>query len=85
MDNLLIFLGVLGFGAVIISIHLISERSRRRKSGTAGVSEGESPVCAERRPGDRRSGEFVIFPLIVNRALIHEDRRTLPDRRLISA
>jgi len=87
MDNLLILLGVLGFGAVIISIHVFAQASRTYQLDRTRVADdGELDAgYKERRPGDRRSGELIVFPLIVGGTLIHEDRRTLPDRRMVAA
>jgi len=84
MDNLLILLGVLGFGAIIISIHVFADASRAYEHGFDG--RGGSNGFRERAPGDRRSGKLVVFPLtLANNNLIHEDRRTLTDRRVASA
>lgn len=82
MDTLLILLGVLGFGAIIIAIHVFSVGTDSSLFGPE--REDVSPPAADtahRRPGDRRSRRVVTFPLLINGKLVAEDRRILPDRR----
>jgi len=85
MDVVLIILGVLGLGAIIVSAwvfmvaarNYVTDDSEQRRPGG-----GTSPhQLVERSPTDRRSGQPVTFPLIVNGILIEQDRRVLPDRR----
>ena len=86
MDVVLIILGVLGLGAIIISVYVFTvsarnyvssdEQSRRRVQAPPARKH-----LVQRRPTDRRSGKQVVFPLTVNGVVVPEDRRHLPDRR----
>ncbi|NQX87752.1 MAG: hypothetical protein HRT77_03710 [Halioglobus sp.] len=86
MDVILIILGLLGFGAIIISTYVFMVAARsyvsddqlpfRGKANDAGLRS-----LVPRRPVDRRRGSPVSFPLTVNGILIAKDRRVLPDRR----
>lgn len=85
MDALLITLGILGFGAILISAYVFTVAARTyvseedKKYGRANGSASYHMVT--RRPDDRRSGQPVSFPLTVNGLLITHDRRVLADRR----
>lgn len=87
MDALLITLGILGFGAILISAYVFTVAARNyvsdddKKYGRRG--RGTSPYhMVTRSLGDRRSGQPVAFPLTVNGILITHDRRVQIDRRL---
>ena len=83
MDAVLIILGIMGFGAIIVSAYVftvaarnyVSEEDRRHGRGPAPYN------IVERSTVDRRSGRPVTFPLTVNGILITQDRRVLPERR----
>lgn len=86
MDVILIILGVMGFGAIVISTYVFMVAARNYVSddeqpfgGHAEKPSGRAFV--ERSPADRRQGNPVTFPLAVNGILIEQDRRVLPDRR----
>jgi hypothetical protein len=87
MDSLLIFLGIFGLGAIIVSVHVITVAGREYESDRSSVINDAPLTDGQgcRREGDRRNGEVVIFPLAVKGTLIREDRRILPDRRLATA
>lgn len=79
MDTLLILLGVIGFGAIIISVHVFSAG---QEVYDEDLSEGATGAgVRERNGGNRRSGLEVVFPLLVNGTMVNEDRRSRPDRR----
>lgn len=87
MDVILIVLGVLGFGAVVVSTYVFTVAARtyvsdehRRPRGNGGASQPRQQVV--RNPNDRRSGRPVTFPLTVNSILIANDRRSGTDRRM---
>ena len=87
MDVVLIVLGVLGFGAIVIAAYVFTVAARNYVSAEDknhrqnGASLSDKRLIA-RRADDRRSNKPVQFPLTVNGALIAEDRRHLPDRRI---
>ena len=88
MDVLLIMLGVLGFGAVVISTYVFTVAARTYVSDDHIRYRHASPQLPRsrvvvRNPVDRRSNRPVTFPLTVNGILIAEDRRKLPDRRTL--
>jgi hypothetical protein len=89
MDTLLILLGILGFGAIIVSVHVISSASGAYDMAEVPVPEASferSPQhFVERHRHDRRVGRAVVFPLTIGGMFIHEDRRVLPDRRTVAA
>jgi hypothetical protein len=83
MNTVLIILGILGGGAVLIATYVFIVAAR------AYVSEGSALTCStraqeylDRGASDRRSGEGIDFPLVVNGIVIPKDRRKRPDRRL---
>lgn len=86
MDALLITLGILGFGAILISAYVFTVAARNyvseddKKYGRRGSGTSPYHVVA-RSLQDRRSGQTVAFPLTVNGILITHDRRVLADRR----
>jgi len=87
MDVILIILGVMGFGAIVISacVFLIAARnyvSNDQLPFLPGSREPAQRAFVERSSTDRRKGNPVTFPLAVNGILIAQDRRILPDRRL---
>jgi hypothetical protein len=77
MDTLLILLGVLGFAAIIISLHVFSADADRE---VYGDDSSESHVRG-RAQGDRRSGFESVFPLLINGIMVNKDRRLRHDRR----
>ena len=86
MDVVLIILGILGFGAILISAYIFTVAARNYVSdddknyarrGLGTMADGK----IKRSPSDRRSGQPVTFPLTVNGALIAQDRRLIPERR----
>ena len=92
MDTVLLVLGILGFGAVVIAAYVFTVAARNY------VSEHDStPEAGDANPGinafierslrDRRQAVVVRpeFPITVNGALIPEDRRQMPERRLAAA
>lgn len=85
MDALLITLGILGFGAILISAYVFTVAARTyvsEEDRKYARSRGQAPhAMITRNPVDRRSGQPVSFPLTVNGLLITHDRRVLPDRR----
>jgi hypothetical protein len=83
MDAVLIILGVLGFGAIVVSAYVFTVAARNYVSDEDRPYANGRPerVLVERSPVDRRSGRPVTFPLTVNGILITQDRRKLPDRR----
>ena len=90
MDTILIVLGVLGIGAIVISAYVFTVAARHYVSdNNKGVrNPGDEPfgkILINRNPTDRRSGQAVTFPLMVNGTLIPQDRRVLPDRRMDAA
>jgi hypothetical protein len=86
MDTLLILLGILGFGAVMVAVHVFVDGSRSYEFDSAGVPDKEAwAEFTERSPVDRRRGDPVEFPLAVSGVLIQQDRRIVPVRRLAVA
>ena len=86
MDVVLIILGVLGLGAIIISVYVFTVSARNYvSSDEQGRRRVQAPPArkhlVQRRATDRRSGKQVVFPLTVNGVVVPEDRRHLPDRR----
>ncbi|MAT91608.1 MAG: hypothetical protein CME59_03315 [Halioglobus sp.] len=83
MDVVLITLGVLGIGAIIVSAYVFMVAARNYVSDETAPRGPDGHPLRQRveRGGDRRSGEAVSFPLMVNGILIEKDRRVLPDRR----
>ena len=89
MDVILITLGVLGVGAILVSTYVFVVAARNYVSdedSTEGRGKRRGPdQYVARSPRDRRSGQPVTFPLMVNGILIEKDRRVLPDRRKVAA
>ena len=83
MDAVLIILGIMGFGAIIVSAYVFTVAARNYVSeDNRRYGRGPAPYhMVERSEVDRRSGRPVTFPLTVNGILISHDRRALPDRR----
>ena len=86
MDVLLIILGILGFGAIIVSAYVFTVAARNyvsddQKKYPRSASGPATPHRVARSPRDRRSGEPVTFPLTVNGVRITQDRRAGPERR----
>ncbi|MFT4614281.1 MAG: hypothetical protein ACI9NT_001426 [Bacteroidia bacterium] len=83
MDAVLIILGIMGFGAIVISAYVFTVAARNYVS-EEGRRHGHGPApynVIERSTSDRRSGRPITFPLTVNGILITHDRRVLPERR----
>ena len=89
MDVVLIILGILGFGAIVISAYVFTVAARNyvsedyKRANALGGEATPSRLTA-RNPIDRRSHRTVTFPLTVNGILIANDRRHQPDRRAAS-
>lgn len=86
MDTLLILLGVLGFGAIIIAIHVFSvdsvdSEAHRYRHGDPSAEVEPKRGHVERSGGDRRSGLLVAFPLLINGTMVKTDRRLGSNRR----
>ena len=86
MDVVLIILGVLGFGAIVISGYVFTVAARNYVSDdTLGLDKTPAAQDREafviRNPSDRRRRLPVTFPLTVNSVVITSDRRRLPERR----
>ncbi|MDX1733090.1 MAG: hypothetical protein R3228_01945 [Halioglobus sp.] len=86
MEVVLVTLGVLGVGAILVSAYVFMVAARNYVSDEPGQyrlpEDPEAPHnLVTRSPVDRRSGQPVTFPLMVNGILIEKDRRVLPDRR----
>lgn len=84
METLLILLGIFGLGAVMVGVHMYAEQGRHLDFGSAPVSQ---PLKAglDRRQGDRRLEDPVIFPLVIRGQIVRDDRRLGADRRVNAA
>lgn len=89
MDVILITLGVLGFGAIVVSTYVFMVAARNYVSDDSGHYPDNTDRTprprVERSTSDRRSGKPVTFPIMVNGILIEHDRRVNPDRRRTAA
>lgn len=90
MDVVLIILGILGFGAIVISAYVFTVAARNYVSDEAehGSDQPQSPArdgFVMRTGRDRRRGVTVQFPLTVNNVVITQDRRQIPERRSAAA
>ena len=90
MDVVLIILGILGFGAIVISAYVFTVAARNYVSDDAdkGSYEQQSPArdaFVTRTGRDRRRGVAVQFPLTVNNVVLTRDRRQIPERRSAAA
>jgi hypothetical protein len=82
MDVVLITLGVLGIGAIIVSTYVFMVAARNYVSDQPNPQSGSALYpLVERSSSDRRTGQVINFPVMVNGILIEKDRRILPDRR----
>lgn len=88
MDIVLIILGVLGVGAIAVSIYVFTVAARnyvwedqKKQHIDAHRNTVRSRMLIPRSSTDRRSGKPVNFPLTVNGMLVTEDRRLQPERR----
>ena len=92
MDTVLLVLGILGFGAVVIAAYVFTVAARNYVSEndnapeTASAKLGTNAII-ERSLRDRRQAAVahLEFPITVNGALIQENRRRIPERRLAAA
>jgi len=88
MQTVLIILGVLGFGAVVISAYVFTVAARNYVSEKQGDDEpagrhhkGEK-LYVVRNSTERRLRETAVFPLELSSGeVIHLDRRRQPERR----
>lgn len=82
MDVILATLGFLGVGAILVAtyVFVVAARNYVSEEPVALRGSAENPMV-DRFAGDRRCGQPVTFPLMVNSILIEKDRRILPDRR----
>ena len=90
MDVVLIILGILGFGAIVISAYVFTVAARNYVSDEADQDsyEPQSPArdgFVTRTGRDRRRGVAVQFPLTVNHVVLTRERRQLPERRSAAA
>ena len=90
MDVVILFLGLFGFGSMIIAVYVFTVSSRAanstEKSGWAGADKRDPGVAVrrDRRIRDRRrSSQPTSFPFELNGVLIAKDRRSLHDQRAI--
>ncbi|MFK8050866.1 MAG: hypothetical protein AB8B81_20740 [Halioglobus sp.] len=89
MNTVLLILGVLGFGAVVISAYVFTVAARNYvsddDSSEASLSHtSHSNKYIPRAQSDRRQIPATSFPITVNGITINSDRRKLPDRRLLA-
>ena len=89
MDVVLIILGVMGLGAIVISVYVFMAAARNYVSDEnmsirRNPEESAQRPPVERSPTARRSEKPVTFPLAVNGILIAQDRRILYDRRMLT-
>ena len=90
MQTVLIVLGVLGFGAVVISAYVFTVAARNYVSDKNSNAhrdenrgEGEK-LYVVRDSSERRQRESTIFPLEMSTGeVIHLDRRRMMDRRAV--
>jgi hypothetical protein len=90
MDVVLIILGILGFGAIVISAYVFTVAARNYVSDETdhGASEPESLArdgFVIRNGRDRRRGVTMQFPITVNNVVVTRERRQLPERRSAAA
>ncbi len=90
MDTVLLVLGILGFGAVVVAAYVFTVAARNYVSnhnGAAKTGAAASPdrIFIERNRRARRQHVQLDFPITVNGTVIPDDRRQVPDRRLIAA
>ena len=87
MDLILIILGGVGLAAILISAYVFTVAARLYVSDEESQQTGAVKPrkthdnWVTRRPGDRRKGGPVAFPLVVNGEIITSDRRIHPERR----
>lgn len=86
MDVILIILGILGFGAILISAYIFTVAARNYVSDDhhkqpKDAATAKQHQMVQRSPSDRRSNQAVTFPLTVNGMLVTHDRRHTPERR----
>jgi len=89
MNAVLLILGVLGFGAVVISAYVFTVAARNYVSDDDNTEESLSHTSHSnqyipRAQSDRRQISVTSFPITVNGMTIDSDRRKLPDRRLLA-
>ena len=89
MNTVLLILGVLGLGAVIIAAYVFTVAARNYVSEHKHheTERSERPAAPITRSNkDRRQTTNVLpFPITVNGILVAEERRWLPDRRMVAA
>lgn len=84
MDTVLLIIGIFGLGIVLVSAYVFTVAARTYVSDDRMAPNGvHARPQAPRSERDRRRGDPVKFPLIVNGVVIHEDRRRQPDRRAV--
>lgn len=83
MDSVLITLAVLGFAAVVLSIYVLSVASSKYMEDDRRLAHPGDAVAGYRARArqDRRRGDAVTFPLMINGELILADRRGRCDPR----
>ncbi len=90
MDVVLIILGILGFGAIVISAYVFTVAARTYVSDEADQDsyDPQSPArdgFVMRAGRDRRRGVAVQFPITINSVVVTRDRRQIPERRSAAA
>lgn len=88
---LLIFFGVLGMGALLISLYVFTVSARRFVSEDETVSPGNSRRFSDQAANEedwrprgrdrRRNSGIVAFPLVIDGEVVAEDRRSGSERR----
>lgn len=88
MQTVLIVLGVLGFGAVVISAYVFTVAARNYVSdkhsdeGQVGSQANGEKLYVVRSSSERRQRDVAVFPLELGSGeVIHLDRRRQPERR----
>ncbi len=87
MDAVLIILLLMGVCSITLALYILVDAKRnymspeRESRIRPGFGTGDHQRYLERSKRDRRSGQTVSFPLMIDGRMISEDRRKLPDRR----
>lgn len=89
MNTILLILGVLALGAVAISAYVFTVAARNYVSDDKHSDESASRSTlandyTSRAQADRRKLKVESFPITVSGLFIQEERRIIPDRRLLA-
>ena len=79
MDAVLVIIGVLGFIAIAIAAYVFTVAARTYVSSEH--SDRPTHDFIQRSPIDRRRGNPVTFPFMLQGEIIASERRVQPDRR----